>query len=580
MVCKLDQNHAISQIQSRLLYPFSVSRRSVDKLAVALEHAELNKRSLWQRFDYKTVPIDAYRADHDTRLLQSIFGDQDRGQYFRLNPAVANTIFSRDLTVSTHKELDSFPIQLVYQPTAEIVLSPYGVGLCSIALELDLRKWGAQGDHGANSPCESAALQFNYRLSQLRPWSVARFRSLHPEDDFQRWGRIPHRHRIKIADKPADDAPIEKRLTTLGGNYTLEELFGYFVAPLTNDEFFEPTQEQCSVYTVLRYPHPTDFSDPPTQTRVSRVLSALAQVERETHPDALPGKPSVAHEFINRNHSIGVSCLATAHLVSDQSEDIEFNNSRIQHIRDHHYIPYLTAYLQKLVLLRFNGAIANSVRASGTDFDTCAPDFRRVLQDLIEFNAVLLTPEVATKESINRTYRLCQNGLQVDRAWSVATQNTMALDAACRTVRQESIQQQSAKSIRKQEEAVTQSEAHLSQQKAILNGSRELLAKVEWVEIFLIAVYVAEMFHILGGSMGFNHQYVGWAVLAGSALAITVSMLILRPWHSLRLKGASIAIAIAVLGVGTFLAIGRAYFTKHESHNSVYETQQPESNEH
>lgn len=75
----------------------------------------------------------------------------------------------------------------------------------------------------------------------------------------------------------------------------------------------------------------------------------------------------------------------------------------------------------------------------------------------------------------------------------------------------------------------------------------EMQGKVEWVEVFLVAVYSVYLVNYLGENFRFAHDYVGYSILLGSGLAAGLTALALQPWkHSKPLPSAPAVAATTV----------------------------------
>jgi hypothetical protein len=93
---------------------------------------------------------------------------------------------------------------------------------------------------------------------------------------------------------------------------------------------------------------------------------------------------------------------------------------------------------------------------------------------------------------------------------------------------------------------------------------------VHWIETFVVSVYAVELFHVLGVSFGFRHEYIAWGVVFAAAFTVVSIALVLHPWRhggvSRGMIGFLIAMALIIAG---FVALGKSKYTSDEqSHNS------------
>jgi hypothetical protein len=535
----------ILDIHTRLLYPFSFSRRSVAATVDKLHTLNFKGRSIWEAFDSGSIRNEFYTTESHNAVLREMFGPPGNSRYLSIKPGTGNSMFSQWLTLVEKDNHLGWKVEFVQpKPGVELFLTEFGVGVLSLTFRLDVQP-------PSNATIEDALI-FNYRLSQLRPWMEPTLQIPHPQSDTKRWAAIPPDQRKNIPAAPDRASGLEERLNAPGGEYTVSELVGFLLSPLCEDHEYHADGGQLAVYTVVRLGPDIDFAEQKERMLLSPSLSGLTQVEEHIHAGSLPGEPGVVNAVLNRNHWAGIGCLGAAHVVSDQPGDIAFNEERLQRSRDRYFQPFLFAYLQRLTIRRAGDIVGTTIEGTPeSQLDSSAAPLRGVLTDMIQFNALGYLPEVSRREVINRYYRLAQKGLQVDRAWQLTSAAISNLDAACRTAQREEQLQRTVET--------------LDQQKNVLEESRELHAKVEWVEVFIVAVYFAELIHIVGGALPFQHSFVGWSALICSFGAMTTALIILRPWRSLRLKGLWTLLIVALFTIIAFLTLGYTRYRSIES---------------
>ena len=88
---------------------------------------------------------------------------------------------------------------------------------------------------------------------------------------------------------------------------------------------------------------------------------------------------------------------------------------------------------------------------------------------------------------------------------------------------------------------------------------------VHWIETFVVSVYAVELFHVLGVSFGFRHEYIAWSVLLVAVLTAVAIALVLHPWrHGGASRGMVLfLLAMAVLLAG-FVALGKCVYSVDE----------------
>jgi hypothetical protein len=91
-----------------------------------------------------------------------------------------------------------------------------------------------------------------------------------------------------------------------------------------------------------------------------------------------------------------------------------------------------------------------------------------------------------------------------------------------------------------------------------IKESIELQGKVEWLEVFFFAVYIAELIHIVGESLHFNGQLVGFGALTCSIIAGALAYHVLNPKEHVKLHRLSAWVWIAAFAVlAGFLILGK-----------------------
>ena len=330
----------IKALLTRFLCPFFFHRHSVHEALKALQDVRLEGRdspglALWEQ----AKPHDLYEEEVLDHVVGFLFPSPDHAGcgYLRLSGPVANRWFN-NMQARLSKDV-TLPLRLSNAARLELFLSNYGVGVLSIALEPD---W-----HDLHLP---EAIEFNYRLSQLRWSNGGEFHMLHPSEDAHRWAQLSPEVKQKIPPAPDHKAPLEERLGNIGGTFTPHELIEELLRPL-QDFGLRQVQDRLSVYTVARCSAEVDFERPEVRAACGPLLAALTQVEEKTHAGAPADNIGVTHAILNRRHWAGVGLLGAAHLIADQypPEDA-FNSQRPLRIFLKYFIAYLVAVLQRLTL--------------------------------------------------------------------------------------------------------------------------------------------------------------------------------------------------------------------------------------
>jgi hypothetical protein len=582
----LDQPHfAVQESYTRLVYPFTFQRRQTEALVEHLLEQTFLGHCIWEALDAEALQAgeasrdgnkskgEYYRTETHEAALNSIFGRGSPGgsevtdrRYVRMQPSVANSMFPRHMAMWNNDRF--FPFQFTQPLPVEIFLSPFGVGALNFTVELDCRPLLDRPSSMQIFMSEQYVVMFNYRLSQLHGWAAPALRIAHPSDDQEKWNNIPDHLKANIPEAPDQDAPFLQRLNAPGGVYQLPELIEFLLKPVLKDREisvednleFAAKHKPLSVYSVVRFGPEVDFTNDDSGT-LGRMLSALAQIEEHSHAGSVPGKVPIPNELLNKNHWAAVSALGAAHLLSDQSDDLPFNVERARRARDRYFLAYMAAFLQKHTIRNAGDRVGRAMAAAAErkpgkechedpNLAACA-EFNVVAKDMIEFNAVAYLPEISHREAINRYYRLAQDGMQLSQTWLRTNESIATLDKVCRNANEEAVLQNQT--------------ALLNSQRDLLGESVSLQAKVEWVEVLIVGLYIAELVHALGENFEFVHPYRGVLALTFSVAAMVLTYRLLEPEEHVELPRLKWALVTTGLGLVLFLILGWRFFLE-ESH--------------
>jgi len=471
------------QLQTRFLYPFFFRRNYVKQACAALQEFTIGKDNkslhVWECGE----PHVLYKEDLLPHVVQFLFpGIQGAGcGYLKFSPAIGNMWFNKlEMVVSQRK----LPVRLLPE-RIELFLSSYGVGVLSVALGLD------------QEPVSfDEALEFNYRLSQWREQTTAKLRIPHPSSNLQKWQQLPEQVKAQIPEPPVKQAPLQEQIGRAGGEFTLYGLVHYLLRPLDSLNF-RAVQDELLTYTIARFDEKVDFGNTEVCADLAPFLAALAQVEEPEHA----GGGAVTNAILNRRHWAGVGLLGAAHIVADQSPaDHPFNSARVPRVLLKYYIPYLLALLQRLTLHSIIDEAGPLVMARDDTTGSALVDLRK---HLLQFAVMGHFTEVSNREALHRYYRMCQQGQDVPNALTGArqaiadlearntaeSQTEIALETAQGVTATRNLQQDMAENVQATRKLQEQMTEHLS----IVARVQSI---VEWLEIFVVAVAVAELWHM------------------------------------------------------------------------------------
>jgi hypothetical protein len=377
------------------------------------------------------------------------------------------------------------------------------VGVLSIALE---RKDAAL--------TSDAVLAFNARLRHKPPRLASQIRLDHPSDDAARWEKIPQVQRAKIAPAPAPDASLAQRLGAPGGGYTLYELTDYLLSPLKSLGLLE-VQRRFSIYSVVRGDHERVRANPRARADLGALLTALTQMKEPHHAPTLPEDVAVSSIALDQSHWVSVGHSAAVHIVADQPipaglNSLPFNDQRVNHANLKYFIAYLLGLFQRLAIHRALDDAGDIIRDPSVDTRLGVATLR---DHVLRLSVGGYFTQVSTHDGLHRFYTLAREALDVATAWSNVRQTIAELDA---------------KSAAEHNLKLAASTARNLQVLVKTQGA------VEIIEIFLVSVYAAHLFHMAVEHVK-SHAWewvhnplmvVGVGILAG-----IIAALIIKPWQ-------------------------------------------------
>jgi hypothetical protein len=496
--------------QTRFLYPFFFKRRSVPAACGLLRAATEGGHEGLQIWEAAN-PHHFYQEEMLDPVIAFLFSHPETAGcgYLRLAGAVGNRWF----TALHARFSDGNQMRVRLSPLAgvEVFLSNHGSGVLSLALRPQVETLD-----------DRQAIEFNYRISQLRPHSAATLCRPHPREDPNTWAHLSAEQKAHIRPPPDTEASIEERLGRPGGCFLLHEVIGMLLSPLAHDLELRPAQTQLSVYTALRFTHEVDLDDPQAVSALAPVLSALAQIEEPAHAGARAGEIGVPEAILNRRHWASVGRQSAVHLVADQAPpSLPFNEARLPRVMMKYFIPYLMALLQRTALQRIIDEACTVVLSPDKDTAQGVADLR---QDLLEFAVNGHFTEVSSRAVVHRYYRIAQEGLGVRDVLTDARRSIADIDARHSTARQIALEE----SVEENTRATRRLQARMNRQITIV---AHVQVMVEWIEIFLVSVYAAHLWEMIAGHVPALHDWIWQGVIVAALLGGGITAVILRPWR-------------------------------------------------
>lgn len=535
----------LKEVQVRFLYPFAFGWGMFEEAARTLRDETFvtrrgRRHRLWvcDGSDGRySEPHHFYKDELLAHVAEFLFPNSKGSSfssggcgYFQISDVVANRWF-KDSEIQV--AAGSMPVEMIAGVRVELFLLPQGTGVLSMALAPRMTNLNFD-----------EVLDFNYRIAQFRRHSLARFRKRHASDDQSTYTLLTPEQRAGVGAAPTDDAPLEDRLGSPGGSFTLAELIWRLLNPLEAFGMYSPIsrQEELQVYSVARFGPGTDLADESVRHRLAPFLSALTQVEEPGHSGAAPGDPHVAGGMLNAHHWVAVGLLGAAHLVSDQPprpsadrmRDVPFNEQKTAVVRDKYFIPYLIALLQRQVL---NRAIDEAGRIVALRGEDAVERLSCLRTSLLEFAVGGHFTQVSTRQALHRYYQIARDGLDVPAAWDEIRRAIADIDAQNASLRQAQIGAAMSKNLAVMAEVARNTDEATRKMDENLGVVAHVQAMVEWIEVFLVSVYAAHLWHMFAEAFPpFGHGeakewFVSIGVVALAVLAGGLTAFILKPWR-------------------------------------------------
>jgi hypothetical protein len=539
------------ELQTRFLYPFTFHSRKVNEACEALGRLTFPTRkgetlTVWN----SARPHALYEEDMSESVINFLFRNSDtfRCAYLRISDRVTNLWFNKTEIFWSNKT--SCPVRLVSSVSIELFLTWYGVGLLSVSLR------PAQEELDLNSVKE-----FNYKLSQLRPQTAALLRVRHPAENSRFWSQLPDEQKKHIPASPDPTEQLVLRLGKGGGTFLLSELIEEQLLHPLKELGLQGIQNQLAVYTVVRFGEDVDFGVQETCDCLAPFLAGLSQIEEPTHAGHPASAPAVNHVILNSRHWAGIGLLAASHLVADQAlPELAFNEARVPRVFLKYFVPYLVAFLQRAILQGFLNE-ASELDLSSTPDETKSSV--ALWRQLLDFSNNGYFTSISLREPIQRYFDKCQESFKIREARDNALQlfeDIMArqrehearLRSEVANVRAErqlrlietmSENVQATKLLTEQQvqlaQALSNNASATNRLQTEMASHLDTLAgiqmKVEWIEIFVVGFYTAELAHLIISLFEKHYEFELWwstaLVLGAGFLAGFITWLMLRPGH-------------------------------------------------
>jgi hypothetical protein len=153
-------------------------------------------------------------------------------------------------------------------------------------------------------------------------------------------------------------------------------------------------------------------------------------------------------------------------------------------------------------------------RSSDWSKPAALAQLHRLREDLLDFAVYGYFDEISSRDALNRYYHLVQRAFQVESALKRVRRAIADIDAS--------------QTARRQQEMAEQQHKMAQELHANVSRVAAIQTKLEWLEVFIVSFYAAELADRIGNIFPFNHTYtiIAWAVGAAG-----VTIWGLKPWQ-------------------------------------------------
>lgn len=490
-----------NEVHTRFLFPFRFDSRLVSKI-----HEALGTQPYWNARE----PNSNFRGEYLPDFLAVYFGSAARWNYFQIDPdqskrwlGMGLDLWQERLRQDEYAVKDGFIRTAVLSHTdgrgIELFLVDEGAGVLSVTLTARTSEGRAFTMDQVKSFCYSLCQSEPRKCTLLRAKGNAAAPPGEPSEEEQR---------SVTRGASTDFAP--------GGWFTLISFFRFLLRPLEESAADCHSLHDSAMlipFTVLRFP--IAESGPVERTdEVVLHASLLAQVDEAAHP--LPGSddPGVLVQMFHTDEIAAVSCMGAAFLLWDIG--VQYDSAKIASRRDRYFVGFLAALLQRLVLMRLSMDAARLIRQE--DLESSSLSLQNLRRATLQYVAGGHFIEVSSREVLNRYFTMCQRAHRVPRYLALVQQTITDMDAALQSARQHA-------SLEKLNELG-------GKQQKSLHVMESTQSKVEWIEVFVITFYTAELCYVMAETWRLRAEVVQVAILVFLLAGFGAAVFLVRPWET------------------------------------------------
>lgn len=505
-------NHPKS-LHSRLIYPFYFNEKHYSEaISSLLELRQLHKdehkaaHNIWE--EISTVP-EFYKQEFLQTGQRFLFPN---GGYLRVTEGRANAWFRNKIKVTVPTSRDDFYIKLA-KFGIELFISPFGVGLLSIGIEVILPD---------NSTIKSinSYKQYNYALSQFGIQKKVACLSIPLSLNNPNYDQLTSKLALNTDH-------ISKKLGVDGSSFSLKQLSDYLVSTPLKEYGFNKIQQQFSIFSVISFDKNVDFSSKQTQKEMASFLSGMAQIEEPNHAGNPPNsKMNIPNQIMNTRHWAAMSFLGTAHLISDQG--IDFDKQRRNTIYNKYFIPYLARFYQRLILQKLLDSASMTIYDKMCN-EACTTQFCDINTQLLDFTVAGVFTEISSREAVNQYYRMGEKALSINKNIEQVTSAIHNYDANQIIKNLNSNIHNMSEMQKSVDKNISQmSQMHKSIDKNI-SQMNKIQGSVEWFQVLFVIGVTAQLTEYIGVMSG-PGMFAQLSTFIAPIVTGILALAILRPW--------------------------------------------------
>jgi hypothetical protein len=275
---------------------------------------------------------------------------------------------------------------------------------------------------------------------------------------------------------------------------------------------------------------PTESTLAPFASPVQRILYKLATCTQTAHPDYQPHAAGLKQLMEKGHIALWANWEGMAlhdNVVFLGTTPTPFTRSAFPHNVEYYYFNlYLLSLYQKMRLSLMSGELMRR----GADLHRNLGEARSLWDAFVMFRNHYWFAEVTLKPQGTELYRRFQVGLDVISLYEAVSDEVHALQEYYERQAERNIDAATQQLQQDMAENVAATRELQGRMTEHLNIVAKVQVMVEYIEIFLVSVYAAHLWHMFALDIGVPHLWVGVSVLGWAGMGAGVTAWLLKPW--------------------------------------------------